>query len=150
MEQLAAFYKKVETDNELMEKFKELDTTNEGTYYDGIIALAAEYGLTVTKEDLKNSRSQSGSESGEIGEEELENVTGGLFWNEGNIGNPRRSSRCARTMSDQRELRNGRTRNRCTTRSCNWAGGNNTGWYHCRCWGTDFCVDRWHDANRCN
>ena len=82
MEQLNAFIEKIESDNELEAKIKALG--EKANQPDEIIALAAEYGFTVTTDDieqLKNCAGCSGmngaGKNGELSEEALEAVAGG-------------------------------------------------------------------------
>ena len=73
MDQLKAFLEKVKSDENLMAKFDEL---GEKVKEDEVITLASEYGFTVTKEDIENAKNRT-STSGELKEEELEEVAGG-------------------------------------------------------------------------
>jgi len=73
MEQLKLFLERANQDNELAEKLAKLGES------DGIIALAAEQGFTVTAKDIEEfKKSEGGSTSrGELSEEELDKVAGG-------------------------------------------------------------------------
>ena len=77
MEQLKAFIEKAKTDKVLAEKLDILGIKGAGD--DEIIALAAEYGFTITKEEIENIKSHScnSCKSCELKEEDLENVAGG-------------------------------------------------------------------------
>jgi len=80
MEQLKALIEKAKSDKELMSKLDALGVKDAGD--DKIIALAKEYGFTVTAEDIENLKNDDAdsAESNEITEDELEAVAGG--WSE--------------------------------------------------------------------
>ena len=76
MEQLKALIEKAKSDEELMAKLDALGAKDAGD--DEIIALAKEYGFTVTAEDIDQVKNESaGSTDKELTEEELEAVAGG-------------------------------------------------------------------------
>ena len=77
MSQIKAFFDKAFEDNDLMAKLDEL--AEKGIKDEDVIALAAEHGFTITKEEIEIMKSHSCSicKSCEIKEEELENTTGG-------------------------------------------------------------------------
>jgi len=77
MEQLKAFLEKIGEDSELNTKFNDLRMENAGK--DKVIALASEYGFTITEEDLDNAKKDFDSHMAraELSEEELEDVAGG-------------------------------------------------------------------------
>ena len=77
MNQIKAFFEKAMSDESLMAKLDELGKKEAPD--EEIIALAAEYGFTITKEEIESMKSQSceSCKSGEINEEDLENVAGG-------------------------------------------------------------------------
>jgi len=77
MEQLKLFLEKAKTDSELAAKLDALGVKKAGD--DEIIALAAEYGFTFTKEDIEQMKSEEPKHCGscELREEELDNVAGG-------------------------------------------------------------------------
>jgi len=82
MEQLNAFIEKIESDNELMAKVKALG--EKANQPDEIIALAAEYGFTVTTDDIEQLKNCAGcngmngvGKNRELSEEALETVAGG-------------------------------------------------------------------------
>jgi len=70
MEQLKAFIEKVELNNELKEKIEALG--EKAGQPDEVIAIAAEYGINITTEDLKEL-----DKTGELHEDDLDTVTGG-------------------------------------------------------------------------
>ena len=79
MEQLKAFTEKAMSDEGLMEK---LDILGKADAPDEeIIALAAQHGFTITKEEIEAMKSQSFSrcKNCNIGEEDLVNITGGTY-----------------------------------------------------------------------
>ena len=73
MEQLKAFIDKAESDKELMDKLGALGEKGAGA--DDVVALAAEYGFTVTAEEIEDAKSLT--KKNELGEEKLEAVAGG-------------------------------------------------------------------------
>ena len=77
MDQLKAFLEKAKTDDSLMAKINEMGKKKASD--EEIIALAAEYEFTITKEEIEAMKNQSCSscKSCEIGEEDLENIAGG-------------------------------------------------------------------------
>jgi len=80
MEQIKAFIEKSKTDSELMAKLDTLGRKGaEGV--DEAVALAAEYGFTVTKEDMEAARRQNCPHHGQLSEEELDAVSGGWTQN---------------------------------------------------------------------
>ena len=79
MSQMTAFIEKAKSDGELMEKLNALGKKNAGP--DEVIALAAEYGFTVTKEEIESARRQSCPHHGKLTEEDLDAVSGGWTQN---------------------------------------------------------------------
>ena len=77
MNQFQEFINKAFENEELMEKVNEL-SMREPTDEE-VIALAAEYGFTITTDDLEQQKSRtcSGCESGKLEEEDLVSVSGG-------------------------------------------------------------------------
>jgi predicted ribosomally synthesized peptide with nif11-like leader len=76
MEQIKLFIEKAKTDSELMAKLDALGRKGaDGA--DEAVALAAEYGFTVTKEDMEAARRQNCPHHGQLSEEELGAVSGG-------------------------------------------------------------------------
>ena len=71
MEQIKLFLENAQSDNELAAKLEEMRVNDAGV--EEIVALAAEYGFTITKEEFE----QSPKVSGEINEEQLEDIAGG-------------------------------------------------------------------------
>ena len=121
MNQLELFIEKAKTDNELAEKINALEGA--GFQDADVITLAAEYGFTVTAEDIKNKK------SGELGEEELENVAGG--------GGFDTDSKCWFHPRGRSRVIDGNTWLECDG-SCRIL------WEDCACRHTAFCVDKWH------
>ena len=72
MEQINLFMEKVQADEGLAAKLKEMQANN--TTVEDFIALAAEHGFTVTKEDVEQPTCKG---SGELSEEELSDAVGG-------------------------------------------------------------------------
>ena len=76
MNQMQAFIEKARHDKELMAKLDALGASGAGA--DKIIALAAEYGFTITAEDCRQAAEMAGArKSGELNEEDLEAAAGG-------------------------------------------------------------------------
>jgi len=77
MEQLKAFFDKANMDPELMAKIEALGEKNE--QLDKVIALAAEYGFTITIEEIEQFKHNTDVQDGsnELSEEQLKNVAGG-------------------------------------------------------------------------
>jgi len=73
LEELKSFSKKVVEDAELKKKAKEVGMEN----VDGLIALAKENGFNVSEEDFEKAAKEAQS-SGELNEEDLEQVAGGV------------------------------------------------------------------------
>jgi len=78
MEQVKAFIEKAKTDSELMAKLDALGRKG-AEAVDEVIALAAEYGFTVTKEDAEAARCETcpRHHHGELSEYDLAGVSGG-------------------------------------------------------------------------
>ena len=74
MNQMKAFFEKAIAEKELMKRLDELGVKGAGD--EEVIKLAAEYGFTITVEDIEAFRNQS-KQSKILNEEELENVAGG-------------------------------------------------------------------------
>jgi predicted ribosomally synthesized peptide with nif11-like leader len=79
MEQMKQFIEKAQSDSELMSKLGVLGKRDAGS--DEFAALAAEYGFTVTKEDVEAARRQSRPHHGELSEADLGAVSGGWTYN---------------------------------------------------------------------
>ena len=79
MSQMTAFIEQAKSDGELMAKLDALGVRNAGP--DEVIALAAEYGFTVTKEDVEAARRRNCPHHGELNEEDLDAVSGGATEN---------------------------------------------------------------------
>ena len=72
MEQINLFMEKAQTDEGLAAKLKEMQANN--ATVEEFIALAAEHGFSVTKEDVEQPNRKG---SGELSEKELNNAAGG-------------------------------------------------------------------------
>jgi len=76
MNQMQALLEKAKNDKELMAKMDALGAAGAGA--DKIVALAAEYGFSITEEDCRQAAARScPQKSGELAEEDLEAVAGG-------------------------------------------------------------------------
>ena len=79
MNQMQAFIEKAKNDTDLMAKLNELGAS--GASMDKVVALAAEYGFTVSEEDCRKAAESPcpscPQKSGELSEEELEAAAGG-------------------------------------------------------------------------
>ena len=134
MEQLKAFIEKAESDKELMDKLGALGEKNAGA--DDVVVLAAEYGFTVTAEEVDEARANS-----ELSEEQLEEVAGGVE------DDSAQSYYCWFYASGDPEYRHGANRKRCRQLVCKWAFGKSK--TKCACYGTDKCIDSWHYSGGC-
>ena len=74
MNQIQVFIEKVKSDENILANLKEL--SNKEIPDDEIISLAAEYGFTISKDDIENMKNNK-IESNELNEEDLEKVAGG-------------------------------------------------------------------------
>ena len=82
MDQMQAFIEKARNDKELMAKLDALGAGGAGAEPDKIVALAAEYGFSITEEDYRKANEQTGvRKTGELKEEDLEAVAGGATQN---------------------------------------------------------------------
>ena len=79
MEQIKAFIEKAKVDKELMTKLDALG--KKGADAEEVIALAGEYGFTVTKEDVEAARRQNCPHQVELSEEDLAAISGGATQN---------------------------------------------------------------------
>ena len=78
MNQMQALLEKARNDKALMAKLNELGAG--GAAPGKIVALAAEYGFTLTPEDCQSATGQMGArKTGELKEEDLEAAAGGIF-----------------------------------------------------------------------
>ena len=93
MNQMKAFFEKAKADESLMAKLNELGKKDAPD--EEIIALAAEHGFVVTKEEIEAVKNQT-TTSGELKEEDLEKVAGGGPTQ--NRWNPERCMNHGRTM----------------------------------------------------
>jgi predicted ribosomally synthesized peptide with nif11-like leader len=82
MEQIKLFIEKAKSDSALMAKLNALDAKNAGA--NEVIALAAEYGFSVTNEDVEVARRQNCPHHGELSEKDLDAVSGGITQNRHN------------------------------------------------------------------
>ena len=76
-------------------------------------------------------------------EEELEDAAGG-FW-EGSMTNPIKRD-CWFKGGGEPQTKFGTMRYLCQTNLCKAIPFGQTKWYQCTCWGTDRCIDKWHNA----
>ena len=79
MEQIKLFIEKAKSDSELLSKLDALGKRDAGS--DEFVALAAERGFTVTKEDVEAARHQNRPQHGELSEADLGAVSGGWTYN---------------------------------------------------------------------
>ena len=132
MEQLNALIEKAKTDNELKEKINALGSKGAGD--DEIVALAAEYGFTITVEQMEEMRKQK-----ELSEEQLEDVAGG--------GDPP-GNNCWFTPTGNRKtvIIKGYEIPFMECNSTCWQVG--TCWCYKRQYGDrGICVDKWHEVD---
>ena len=125
MEQLKAFMEKAQSDSELVAKLEALGIKGAGV--DDYIALAAEYGFSITAEELEEA-----SKHVELSEEELDNVAGGTG----------RSTNCWFTPTGRTGGENGEKWLECGSFCGITVGLGN----YCRCWHRDECINKWHKA----
>ena len=148
MTQMQAFIEKAKNDKALMAKLDALGVA--GAEPDKIIALAAEYGFTITAEDYRQAAKAAGEQkTGELNEEDLEAAAGG---EQGHFpSNPIISSECWFKHNGGSEMRNGAYRKKCQAFACTALvfGGEFTAWYRCPCWGSGKCIDGWHYESSC-
>ena len=78
MNQIKAFYEIAMADESLMTKLNELSEKEAPD--EEVIALAAEHGFTITKDEIESAKKRT-VESGKLNEEDLENVAGGATTN---------------------------------------------------------------------
>jgi len=94
------------------------------------------------KADMKNM--ETPQEGKELKESALTDVAGGG----GHPWDPDRSSKCWYEHNGGSEMRDGAYRKKCRAPACvalaNIFGGEGTGWYMCKCHGTERCIDGWH------
>ena len=126
MEQIELFIEKAQSDSELAAKLEEMRINDAGV--EEFIALATEYGFTLTKEDIE----QSPNDNGELSEEQLENVAG---------GNPMKTGdNCYFEPASPVTLKrryDGAIWALCR-KKCNFI------WTYCFCFKTSWCVDKYH------
>ena len=75
MSQMRAFIEKAENDSGLMDKLNKLGASGAGP--DKVVALAAEYGFSITAEDFLKAMETVCPQAGKLTEEDLEAVAGG-------------------------------------------------------------------------
>jgi len=132
MEQLKALLDKAKTDEELMAKLDSLGMKGSGqgtagSNWDEYIKLAAEYGFTITADELDKIEKH-----GELNENDLESVSGGEY----DYG---RSVNCWFTPTGKK-----------SPDELNAECGSYCGWFlnHCSCWGMPYCNDKMHVINK--
>ena len=79
MNQMQAFIDKARSDSALMAKLDALGAS--GAEASEVVALAAEYGFTVTAEDIRQAAAACSCRTGELTEAELDAVAGGATQN---------------------------------------------------------------------
>jgi len=87
IDDLKAFFAKLETDAALQEQARALQGSADGERVAGLCGLAADAGFTVTPEDL--SSAAAGTAAAELDDESLRAVVGGLCSSPGAGGGPR-------------------------------------------------------------
>jgi len=86
IDDLKAFFAKLETDTALQDKARALQIGAEDERLAGLCALAADAGFTVTPEDLQSAA--AGSAAAELDDESLRAVVGGLCSSPGLASGP--------------------------------------------------------------
>ena len=141
MEQINLFIEAIETDSAFGEEIHAL--TKDGKFTE-VIKAAAQKGFTITEAELREHLVVEGAEtgnsaSGELTEEDLENVAGG----QGDYDNPYRSLTCwFKAPGDF---------NRCDRISCTKLVEISLlkfRWFKCSCHGTPACVDKVHHMRK--
>ena len=127
MDQLNEFIKKAESDEELTKKLETLGHNN--AQLDEYIKLAAEYGFTITEDDIKELNKSKDHSTVELNEEDLDNVTGGAGPGEKCFFKPEHPVQL-KMVGNTGWVKCG---SRCVTFP-----------FLCRCHGGKFCVDFWH------
>jgi len=87
IDDLKAFFAKLETDTALQEQARALQGSADDERVAGLCALAADAGFTVTPEDLRSAA--AGSAAAELDDQALRAVVGGLCSSPGVGGGPR-------------------------------------------------------------
>ena len=87
IDDLKAFFAKLETDTALQEKARELQGSPDEERVAGLCRLAADAGFTVTPEDWKSAA--AGSAAAELDDESLRAVVGGICETSGAFAGPR-------------------------------------------------------------
>ena len=131
-EQINLFMEKVQADEGLAAKLKEMQAKN--ATVDEFITLAAEHGFTVTKEDVEQPPRKG---SGELSEEQLDEVAG---------GQARQCFFIAASPVCTKEIRDFFSGNILTFTKCTNAVRCNWFLEYCRCWGTSDCRDGYHNG----
>jgi len=145
MEQIKAMFEAMGKDESLAEKIQQAIKEGETSK---IIAEAKQNGFNFTETDWQEyvewSKSLSTETKGkeEISEENLENVAGG-FW-PGSMTNPHKVD-CWFRGAGEPQTKYGTMRYLCGTSLCKAIPFGQTQWYQCICWGTDRCIEKWHN-----
>jgi len=127
MEQIKLFLEKAQSDSELAAKLEEMRVKDAGV--EEFIILAVEHGFTITKEELE----QPPKVSGELSEEQLEDITGGKT-NGSNCWFVLSGTQSASSKRNNRFLCNNRTR-------CRFYQD------RCKCFGMETCDNGKHSTN---
>ena len=131
MEQINLFMEKAQEDKELAAKLKEMQASK--ATVEEFTALATEHGFTVTKEDVEQPNRKV---SGELSEEQLDEVAGG------------KTKQCffiAASPVSRKEIRGVYTSRNFTFTKCTNAVRCNWFLESCRCNGTVNCQDGYHN-----
>ena len=142
MEQIRAMFDAIDKDTAFCEEINLI--MEQGTAAD-IVSAASKKGFNFTESDWQSyldwSKTVIAMEKVEISESELENITGGKG---GSLFHPRMSSKCYYVAGNVRGISNGVLRNKCTAVCLRTEQGSGDGWWRCKCYGSDICVNRRH------
>ena len=140
MEQITAMFSEMDNDVEFNAEISEL--IEKGILAD-VLSAASKRGFNITEADWNVYRiSMSKKRTQILTEAELADVSGG--GSGGQITNPKKSKNCFFVRNTNND---GVTRSKCQRLICTKL---DDGWWICRCWGTDACVDRMHKISGCN
>jgi len=154
MEQLKLFLEKIQNDsaleNEMNPLLKEGDSA-------AIISAGKKHGFSFDESDwaeyvtwLESITDKLGAKR--IGEEDLEEVSGGGPYGTPPGGGNSFVADCWFYGPGGSEHRDGMWRKRCRAAACGAtrSGAQGYGRYTCKCWGTNRCVNNWHNDAGCN